>query len=108
MPLTDVSLDDDLPIVQALYQRVLDAINDGTLRPGERLIENKLAAAAKVSRTPVREALHRLETEGFIVTESWGPRQTSCYPAHPRRGRRPARGTRNTRGHGGQARRDDA
>lgn len=72
MPLNEFQLDQGMPIVQALYKRVRDAINDGTLRPGERLVENKLADAAGISRTPVREVLHRLETEGLIETEAGG------------------------------------
>jgi DNA-binding GntR family transcriptional regulator len=41
-------------------------ILDGTLRPGERLIEDRLAEQLGVSRNPVREAIRVLEAEGFL------------------------------------------
>jgi DNA-binding GntR family transcriptional regulator len=44
-----------------------DAIADGRLRPGDRLVEQKLASQLKVSRSPVREAIRRLELEGLVV-----------------------------------------
>lgn len=43
------------------------AIISGRLRAGERLVEDVLAAAHRVSRVPVREALRRLEGEGFVT-----------------------------------------
>lgn len=72
MPISELQLDEGAPIVQTLYRRVRDAINDGTLHPGERLTETRLAEAAGISRTPVREVLHRLESEGLIETEAGG------------------------------------
>lgn len=50
------------------YQRLRDAIVDGTLEPGERLRDAELSAWLGVSRTPVREALARLEQAGLVVT----------------------------------------
>lgn len=41
-------------------------ILDGTLRPGERLVEDRLAELLGVSRNPIREAIRALEAEGFI------------------------------------------
>jgi DNA-binding GntR family transcriptional regulator len=49
-----------------VHRRLRDAIVDGTLAPGERLRDQELAAWLGVSRTPVREALLRLEVEGLI------------------------------------------
>jgi DNA-binding GntR family transcriptional regulator len=49
-----------------VYDRLKDAIITGTLRPLERITENKVAADFGLSRTPVREALQRLEAEGLI------------------------------------------
>jgi len=49
-----------------VYDRLKDAIITGTLRPLERITENKVAADFGLSRTPVREALQRLEVEGLI------------------------------------------
>jgi len=41
-------------------------ILDGTLRPGERLTEDRLAEQLGVSRNPIREAIRLLEGEGFL------------------------------------------
>ena len=43
------------------------SILDGTLRPGERIIEQRLASELEVSRTPIREALGKLERENLVV-----------------------------------------
>ncbi|MEM7545640.1 MAG: GntR family transcriptional regulator [Pseudomonadota bacterium] len=52
-----------------LHERILAAIDSGELAPGTRLLETDLAARFGVSRTPVREALRRLETQGVITHE---------------------------------------
>ena len=49
------------------YQRVRDAIAEGKLKPGQRLVENQLAEWLSVSRTPVREAIYRLQAEGLLT-----------------------------------------
>lgn len=51
------------------YDLILADILDGSLRPGARLFESKLAERIGVSRTPLREALFRLEQEGFVRSE---------------------------------------
>jgi DNA-binding GntR family transcriptional regulator len=51
------------------YQKMLDAIQSGTLAPGTRLREIDLAEWLGSSRTPVREALSRLQAEGLVVQE---------------------------------------
>lgn len=51
------------------YQKLLDAIQSGTLKPGMRLREVELSEWLGISRTPVREALNRLQTEGLVVQE---------------------------------------
>lgn len=51
------------------YQKLQEAIQSGALKPGTRLRENELAEWLGSSRTPVREALNRLQTEGLIVQE---------------------------------------
>ncbi|MFT3876516.1 MAG: GntR family transcriptional regulator [Propioniciclava sp.] len=51
----------------AAYRRLRDAILAGDLRPNERLVEEDLAEALGVSRTPVREALLRLKQEGRVL-----------------------------------------
>lgn len=50
------------------YQRLRDAIVNGTLEPGERLRDGELGEWLGVSRTPVREALARLERAGLVIT----------------------------------------
>lgn len=51
------------------YRAIRDAIVDGTLAPGERLNDNALAQWLGVSRTPLREALARLEQAGLVLTK---------------------------------------
>lgn len=48
---------------------ILSAIEDGTYRPGNRLVESELAERLGVSRTPIREALQRLETQGVLIRD---------------------------------------
>ncbi len=48
------------------YEVIRSAIIEGRYVPGDRITESGIAETAKVSRTPVREALHRLEAEGLI------------------------------------------
>src|SRR3954447_17533081 len=50
------------------YAAIRDAIVDGTLAPGERLRDQELTAWLGLSRTPVREALARLEADGLVET----------------------------------------
>ncbi|MEW5954540.1 MAG: GntR family transcriptional regulator [Bacillota bacterium] len=49
-----------------VYQQLRQAVLKGGLKPGDRLIERKLAEQLKVSRTPVREAIRMLELEGLV------------------------------------------
>jgi len=51
------------------YALVLDAIDTGIYLPGDRLVESELAERFGVSRTPVREALQRLETQSVLVRD---------------------------------------
>lgn len=51
------------------YSLILTAIESGTYRPGDRLVESELAVRFGVSRTPVREALQRLETQAMLVRD---------------------------------------
>jgi DNA-binding GntR family transcriptional regulator len=53
----------------SVYQLILDAIDSGELPAGTRLIETGLAERFGVSRTPVREALKRLEAQGVAATK---------------------------------------
>ena len=49
------------------YERILDEIRAGTLIPGERLTESNIAERFGISRTPVREAMRQLESDGLIT-----------------------------------------
>src|SRR5690606_6281135 len=51
------------------YSLILSAIDDGTYRPGDRLVESELAERFGVSRTPIREALQRLETQSLLTRD---------------------------------------
>jgi DNA-binding GntR family transcriptional regulator len=55
-----------VPLRQSVYEALVELIVAGTLRPGQHLVESELARQLGVSRQPVREALHRLEAEGWI------------------------------------------
>lgn len=48
------------------YELILEAIDTGAYRPGDRLVESELAERFGVSRTPIREALQRLETQSML------------------------------------------
>ena len=52
---------------EQVYQRLRDLIVQGLLAPGSRVVETEVATRLGVSRTPVREALQRLQQEGFVV-----------------------------------------
>ncbi|PZG01881.1 GntR family transcriptional regulator [Micromonospora deserti] len=54
------------PLRQAVYDAIAEMIINRELRPGEHLVENELAAQLGVSRQPVREALQRLQSEGWV------------------------------------------
>jgi len=58
-----------LPLRQAVLDALRSAIIDGTYLPGERLVEEEIAARFDVSRNPTREALHALSVEGFVEIE---------------------------------------
>ncbi len=54
---------------QTAYAQIRQAIVEGRYRPGQRLIEQRIAEEFTLSRTPVREALRRLEAEGLVHSE---------------------------------------
>jgi DNA-binding GntR family transcriptional regulator len=51
------------------YILILESIERGDYHPGDRLVESELAERLGVSRTPVREALQRLETQGMLARD---------------------------------------
>ncbi len=54
-------------LAELAYQALRAAVQDGVLEPGQRIPELELCALLKVSRTPVREALRRLQSDGMVV-----------------------------------------
>src|SRR5690606_7880656 len=65
--LQPVNLESCKPLRELVFDALREAIINGTLKPRERLMEIQLAEELGVSRTPIREALRKLEIEGFIV-----------------------------------------
>jgi DNA-binding GntR family transcriptional regulator len=65
--LEPIRLDSYKPLRELVCENLRDAINKGVLSPGERLMEIQIAEEMGVSRTPVREAIRKLELEGFVV-----------------------------------------
>ena len=65
--LSPIRLDSYQPLREVVCEAIRDAIREGLLCPGERIMEITLAEQLGVSRTPVREALRKLELEGYVV-----------------------------------------
>lgn len=63
-----LSMNAVLPLRDVVFHTLREAILKGELKPGERLMELRLASKLGVSRTPVREAIRMLEQEGLAVT----------------------------------------
>lgn len=66
-PNLDVETDDFLPLRDVVFKKLRKAILTGALKPGERLMEIHLGEKLGVSRTPIREAIRKLELEGLVV-----------------------------------------
>ena len=62
-----VNYDEYIPLRDIVFKTLREAIITGDLKPGERLMEIKLANELGVSRTPVREAIRKLELEGLVI-----------------------------------------
>lgn len=62
-----IKLDNYKPLREIVFETLREAIIQGNFEPGERLMEIQLAEELGVSRTPVREAIRKLELEGFVV-----------------------------------------
>lgn len=63
----EVNMDEYLPLRDVVFKTLRQAILRGELKPGERLMEIQLANKLGVSRTPVREAIRKLELEGLVL-----------------------------------------
>ena len=62
-----VTMDEFLPLRDVVFNTLRKAILTGELKPGERLMEIHLANRLGVSRTPIREAIRKLELEGLVI-----------------------------------------
>ncbi|HHW31241.1 MAG TPA: GntR family transcriptional regulator [Clostridiaceae bacterium] len=65
--LSKVNLNDYKPLREVIFNTLKEAIIVGELKPGTRLMEVQLAEKMGVSRTPVREAIRKLELEGLVT-----------------------------------------
>ena len=63
----EMHMDEYLPLRDVVFNALRRAILKGDLKPGERLMEIALAEKLGVSRTPIREAIRKLELEGLVV-----------------------------------------
>lgn len=63
----NMKINEYLPLRDIVFQTLRNAIITGELQPGERLMETQLAEKLGVSRTPIREAIRKLELEGLVV-----------------------------------------
>ncbi|MEM7060946.1 MAG: GntR family transcriptional regulator [Pseudomonadota bacterium] len=59
-------------LADEVYNQLMDAILGGEIGPDDRLVQERLAAELEISRTPVREALLRLEQDGVLVNSPRG------------------------------------
>ena len=66
-PIFEVSMNEYLPLRDVVFNTLRQAILKGELKPGERLMEIQLANKLGVSRTPIREAIRKLELEGLVL-----------------------------------------
>ena len=62
-----IDMNDFLPLRDVVFNTLRKAILTGQLKPGERLMEVHLANQLGVSRTPIREAIRKLELEGLVI-----------------------------------------
>ena len=62
-----VNMNEFLPLRDVVFNTLRKAILTGELKPGERLMEIHLANKLGVSRTPIREAIRKLELEGLVI-----------------------------------------
>ena len=62
-----VNMNEYLPLRDVVFNTLRQAILRGELKPGERLMEVRLAKKLGVSRTPIREAIRKLELEGLVL-----------------------------------------
>ena len=89
-----------LPLRDVVFRTLRQAILRGELKPGERLMEIRLANQLGVSRTPIREAIRMLELDGLVIMV---PRKgAQVAQINGKRSERCAGGAARTRGAGGK------
>ena len=62
-------LQNHLPLRELVYEELKKEILTGRIAPGTRMMEVELADEMGVSRTPIREAIRKLEKEGLVIIE---------------------------------------
>lgn len=62
-----VKLETAPDLVEQVYRRLLDAISDGSMTPGQRITQEDIAEQLAVSRQPVLQALRLLKKDGFVL-----------------------------------------
>ena len=65
----DIDLQSHKPLRELVYEQLKNQILEGKIAPGTRMMEVNLAEEMGVSRTPVREAIRKLEKDGLVVIE---------------------------------------
>lgn len=84
-PVGDLLVTENLPARELVARKLREAILSGRFQPGQRLVERVLVARMGVSRTPIREALRKLEREGLVTTVPYkGPVVTKPTPRSAR------------------------
>jgi DNA-binding GntR family transcriptional regulator len=67
MPSQLIKIESTPDLVDQVYRSLLDAISDGSLAPGERIMQEDIAEQLAVSRQPVLQALRLLKKDGFVL-----------------------------------------
>ncbi|MDW5442887.1 GntR family transcriptional regulator [Polaromonas sp. SM01] len=67
MPPQLIKIESTPDLVDQVYRSLLDAISDGSLAPGERIMQEDIAEQLAVSRQPVLQALRLLKKDGFVL-----------------------------------------